>query len=52
MSRRLLAFALAILSVGLIVAGVALIYPPAALIVAGVGIGSSLFIDLDRSRRA
>lgn len=52
MKRRLAAAGVALLSIGLIVAGVALIYPPAALIVAGAGIGSALFIDVDPARRA
>jgi hypothetical protein len=44
----LLAFLLAVLAAGLIVAGVAFIYWPLALIVAGVLIGAvAWFVDLD-----
>ena len=52
MSPRLLAAAVAFTSCALIVIGVALVYVPAAFIVAGVAVGAALFVDVGPVRRA
>lgn len=51
---RLLAFRIAAAAVAaaFIVTGVALIYPPAAVITAGVALAVVLFIDIEPRRRA
>ena len=51
MSRRTFAKILFVASLALIVAGVALIYPPAALIAAGLLLGALLFINIDGTVR-
>jgi hypothetical protein len=49
-SRRTIAAILFAASLALIVVGIALIYPPAALITAGLLLGALLFVDIDRAR--
>lgn len=49
--RQLLALAVAVLAMVLIVAGIALIFPPAALIAAGVALIGLLTFDPTHARR-
>lgn len=52
MNRRHLAALVALTSCSLIVIGVALVYVPAAFVVAGLAVGAVLFVDVGPTRKA
>lgn len=51
MKARIAALATAAASLLLVAAGLSLIYPPLGLIVIGLGIGASLFIDVSPPKK-